>query len=140
MNAVLFVIIGLEVLAIRLEGSYLIITLSAIVIVLVARFLSVGVLILAMKSTRTFHKGVVAILTWGGLRGSIAIALALSLPAVSQRDLIIAATYAVVVFSIIVQGLTIGRLIASPSFRSIPAGNISRLQGPYSRNTHEGES
>ena len=112
MNAVLLVVIGLEFLAIRLESSYVLITLSAVVIVLVSRFLSVSLLVTTMKPVQTFSKGVVTILTWGGLRGGISIALALSLPAVPERNLIIAATYIVVVFSILVQGLTISKVIA----------------------------
>lgn len=127
MNAVLFIIIGLEVLAIRLESSYIIIAVSTIVIVLVSRFLSVSLLVSLMKLKRTFSKGVVEILTWGGLRGGISIALALSLPFTHERYLILAATYFVVVFSILVQGLTIGKVIVARTKSLTPpdSANVS---------------
>jgi CPA1 family monovalent cation:H+ antiporter len=78
---------------------------------LVARFISVGGPVLIMRRFRTFSPKVVTILTWGGLRGGISVALALSLPPGKNRELILAITYIIVVFSIIVQGLTIGRLV-----------------------------
>ncbi len=113
LNAVLFVIIGLEFLAVRLDAAYLIIALSAILIVLLARYVSVAGLVSVMRFRHTFSKGVTEILTWGGLRGGISIALALSIPMVPERQVILAATYVVVIFSVLVQGLTIGRVIAS---------------------------
>ena len=119
LNAVLFVIIGLEFLAIRLDFAHLIISLSAIVIVLAARYASVGILVTAMRFKRTFSKGVVEILTWGGLRGGISIALALLIPLVPERQVILAATYVVVIFSVLVQGLTIGKLVASRNTASV---------------------
>jgi CPA1 family monovalent cation:H+ antiporter len=112
LNAVLFVIIGLEVLAISLDSAHAVIALSAIVIVLAARFASVGMLVAAMRLRRAFSTGVITILTWGGLRGGISIALALSIPQVPERQLIIAATYIVVIFSVLVQGLTIAKVVA----------------------------
>jgi CPA1 family monovalent cation:H+ antiporter len=112
LNAVLFALIGLEVLAIDLKGKYLLIALSAILIVLAARFASVATLITAMRFARKFSKGVIRILTWGGLRGGISIALALSLPAVPERQVILTTTYVVVVFSVLVQGLTVGKVVA----------------------------
>lgn len=111
LNAVLFVLIGLEFLAVQLETPHVVMAFSAIIIVLVARYLSVLSSVHAMKFRRTFSTGVVGILTWGGLRGGISIALALSMPPVPERQLILAATYVVVVFSVLVQGLTIGKLI-----------------------------
>ena len=76
-----------------------------------ARFVSVGGPVLIMRRFRTFSPNVVKILTWGGLRGGISVALALSLPPGKYREVILAITYMIVVFSIIVQGLTIGRLV-----------------------------
>lgn len=111
LNAVLFVIIGLEFLAVRLDAPYLAVAFLAIVIVLLARFTSVLLIVQPMKFQRRFSKGVIPILTWGGLRGGISIALALSIPPVPERPMILAATYVVVVFSVLVQGLTIGRLV-----------------------------
>jgi CPA1 family monovalent cation:H+ antiporter len=113
LNAILFVLIGLEVLVLRLvhEGVWL--GILAIPIVLLVRAVSVGIPVLVFRSFRSFTPGVVRILTWGGLRGGISVALALSLPAGEAREMILLITYAIVVFSIMVQGLTLGKLVAS---------------------------
>src|SRR3569832_1145224 len=112
LNAVLFVLIGLEVLVLVYTLEYFIVSLIAIPIVLLARFISVGLPIGLLRKVQSFKPGTVKILTWGGLRGGVSVALALSLPAGAARDLIVPVTYAVVAFSIIVQGLTIKKLIA----------------------------
>ncbi len=111
LNAVLFVLIGLEVLVLTFTQQYLLAGLLAIPVVLSARFISVGIPIGLLRPLRNFSPHAVKILTWGGLRGGISVALALSLPPVPARDVIVAMTYIVVVFSILVQGLTIGRLV-----------------------------
>jgi CPA1 family monovalent cation:H+ antiporter len=111
LNAVLFVLIGLEILVITFGPHLLIAGALSVLIVLIARFVSVGVPILIIRKFRELTPGVIKILTWGGLRGGISVALALSLPASAERETILAITYCVVVFSILVQGLTIGRLI-----------------------------
>ncbi|HSD61492.1 MAG TPA: sodium:proton antiporter [Burkholderiales bacterium] len=111
LNAVLFVLIGLEVLVLVFRVQYLVAGLIAIPIVLLARFISVGLPITLMRRFRSFSPNAVKILTWGGLRGGISIALALSLPAGGVHDTVVAITYIVVVFSILVQGLTIGPVI-----------------------------
>jgi len=111
LNAVLFVLIGLEILVITFESQLLVAGGLAIVIVLFARFISVGVPVFFIRKFRELTPGVTKILTWGGLRGGISVALALSLPASAEREIILAITYCVVVFSILVQGLTIGKLI-----------------------------
>ncbi len=111
LNAVLFVLIGLEILVITFGAHLLIAGVLSIFIVLIARFISVGVPIFFIRKFRELTPGVIKILTWGGLRGGISVALALSLPASAERETILAITYCVVVFSILVQGLTIGRLI-----------------------------
>jgi CPA1 family monovalent cation:H+ antiporter len=80
-------------------------------LLLAARFVCVGIPVVILKRFRTFSPNVIKILTWGGLRGGISVALALSLPAGQNREAILAVTYAIVVFSIIVQGLTIGKLV-----------------------------
>ena len=80
---------------------------------LLARFITVGIPITIMRRFRNFTPKAIQILTWGGLRGGISVALALSLPAGEMRDTLVAVTYAVVIFSILVQGLTIGPLIRS---------------------------
>jgi CPA1 family monovalent cation:H+ antiporter len=111
LNAVLFVLIGMEVLVLAVRQEYLLAGLLAIPIVLLARLVSVGVPIGLMRRYRSFSPMVVTILTWGGLRGGISVALALSLPPGSLRDTLVTVTYIVVAFSILVQGLTIGPLV-----------------------------
>ena len=110
LNSLLFLLIGMEVLALNLMATYLIPAALAIPVVLLARSIGVGVPVSVLSLFRTFTPGAMPILIWGGLRGGISVALALSLPESPFRDTILAATYAVVVFSIIVQGLTIGPL------------------------------
>ncbi|MTW20354.1 cation:proton antiporter [Allochromatium palmeri] len=111
LNAVLFVLIGLEVLVLDLSGGPLIAGTLAIPLVLAARALSVGLPIGLMRRMRDFAPGTVTLLTWAGLRGGISIALALSLPDGETRDILVSVTYVVVVFSILVQGLTLGPLV-----------------------------
>ena len=111
LNAVLFVLIGLEVLALSLEADSVLAALLLIPVVLLARFVSVGIPVTLLRPLRSFTPHAVKVLTWGGLRGGISVALALSLPAGAERDLILTVTYVIVVFSILVQGLSVGRLI-----------------------------
>jgi CPA1 family monovalent cation:H+ antiporter len=111
LNAVLFALIGLEMLVLVFREQYLAAGLIAIPVVLLARFITVGLPITLMRRFRSFSPNAVKIITWGGLRGGISIALALSLPASEVRKTLVAITYIVVVFSILVQGLTMGRLI-----------------------------
>ena len=112
LNAVLFVLIGLEVFVVVYTMQHLIASMVAIPIVLLARFISVGLPLGLLRRVQELSSNAVTILTWGGLRGGVSVALALSLPAGQERNLIIPITYAVVAFSIIVQGLTIGKLLA----------------------------
>jgi len=111
LNVVLFVLIGLEVLVLSWNKSYLIASVLMIPLLLLSRFVSVAVPIVIMRRFRTFSPSVIKILTWGGLRGGISVAMALSLPPGRHREIFLTITYAIVVFSIIVQGLTIGKLV-----------------------------
>jgi CPA1 family monovalent cation:H+ antiporter len=111
LNAVLFVLIGLEILVLDFQIGHLVFSLAAIVIVLTSRFISVLVPVSILRMFREFSPSAVKIITWGGLRGGISVALALSIPAGAERSVILPVTYVVVVFSIIVQGLTIGKLV-----------------------------
>jgi CPA1 family monovalent cation:H+ antiporter len=111
LNAVLFVLIGLEVLVLTINREYLVASVIIIPLLLFSRLVSVAVPVTLLRRFRTFSPNVIKILTWGGLRGGISVAMALSLPPGRSRDIILTITYAVVVFSIIVQGLTVGRLV-----------------------------
>lgn len=111
LNSVLFLLIGLEVLVLRFDFSFTGLAVSAIPLALLARFAAVGLPVLALRRVTDFTKGTVRILTWGGLRGGISVALALALPESDIKTTILAATYAVVLFTIIVQGLTLAPLV-----------------------------
>lgn len=111
LNAILFVLIGLELLTLHLNRSILLLGAVAIVVVLVARGMAVAVPLSFLRTRFDFNRPNLRVLTWGGLRGGISVALALSLPETMPRELILGITYVVVVFSIVVQGLTIGPLV-----------------------------
>ena len=111
LNSVLFLLIGLEVLVVAAGGNYFWIGLLAIPVTLLARTLSVVIPVTVLSLWKTFTRGAVPLLIWGGLRGGIAVALALSLPESRYKAVILSITYGVVLFSIIVQGLTVKRLV-----------------------------
>ena len=110
LNAVLFVLIGLEAVAVWQENRLMLIAAATIPIVLVARLVSVSLPLLLLSRVHGLGRAALPILWWGGLRGGISIALALAIPKGSAQELILASTYAVVFFSVLVQGSTIGRL------------------------------
>jgi CPA1 family monovalent cation:H+ antiporter len=117
LTSVLFVLLGLEVLVLSLRMPYLLAGLVAIPVVLLARFISVGLVATALRRVASLRPHSVTLMTWGALRGGISVAMALSLHDRLQRagdsttDVIVVMTYVVVVFSIIVQGLSFGRVV-----------------------------
>ena len=110
LNAVLFLMIGFEVFAVAFSVDALTSGVMAIGLALIARLAAVAIPVLILRPFRDFSPGVIPIMTWGGLKGGISVALALSLPESEWKPLILTSTYVVVIFSIIVQGLTIAPL------------------------------
>jgi CPA1 family monovalent cation:H+ antiporter len=111
LNAVLFVLMGLEVILIHFPSGIAVAAVLAIVVTLLTRWLTVGLPVDLWHLRLRLPGGSGRVLTWGGLRGGISVALALSLPASPYRETLLALTYCVVVFSILVQGLTIGGVV-----------------------------
>ena len=111
-NSMLFLLIGLEVLVVQVDLISAEAALLAIPIVLLARFIGVSIPLTLLSLRQSFTKGAVPVLVWGGLRGGISVALALALPEGPQKAPILAITYAVVVFSIVVQGLTFKTVVS----------------------------
>jgi monovalent cation:H+ antiporter, CPA1 family len=109
LNAVLFLLMGLEMLIIKIHPVVLVIGSIMVVLVILARLISVALPVYFLRRWVVFEKHAVAILTWGGLRGGLSVALALSLSSGMHKDEFVLITYIVVVFSILVQGLTIGK-------------------------------
>ncbi|MEP6633004.1 MAG: sodium:proton antiporter [Luteimonas sp.] len=110
LNAVLFVLIGMEVIVIAFSPPLLLAMAGAIAITLIARLLTVGVPVGMMSRFFRLPEGSWRVLTWGGLRGGISVALAFSLVPGPSREMVLALTYGVVVFSVLVQGLSVGRV------------------------------
>jgi CPA1 family monovalent cation:H+ antiporter len=110
LNAVLFLLIGLEMLVIPFSVPTLLLSLCAIPVVLASRYISVLLPIGLLRFHTCFEKNETSLLTWGGLRGGLSVALALSVPAAMHGQTFVAITYVIVLFSILVQGLTIGKL------------------------------
>lgn len=111
LNAILFTLIGLEILVLSFSMDYLLLSILVIPLALLGRFFSIGLPVIILKKFRVFSDNTVKIMTWGGLRGGLAIALAISLPESKEKNLIIVMTYAIVVFSILFQGLTMKYLL-----------------------------
>ncbi|WP_298900276.1 sodium:proton antiporter [uncultured Psychroserpens sp.] len=111
-NAVLFVLIGIVMITLEFDIYHLLLGIISIIVVLLARYIAIILLNLFLKKSHRANKSERIILTWAGLRGGISIALALSLPEGEVKDIILYATYVVVVFSIIAQGLSIEKLVS----------------------------
>ncbi|MBL0406217.1 sodium:proton antiporter [Microvirga aerilata] len=111
LNSVLFLLIGLEVLVLGFDPAFAWLSLACIPLALLARFLAVVLPVMVLRTRQKFAPGTIPVLTWGGLRGGISIALALSLPDVAEKPAVLAATYAVVVFTIVVQGLSLRTVV-----------------------------
>ena len=111
LNSVLFLLIGLEVLVLGFDPAFAWLSLASIPLALIARFLAVALPVMVLRTRQKFAPGTIPVLTWGGLRGGISIALALSLPDVAEKPALLAATYAVVVFTIVIQGLSLRSLV-----------------------------
>ncbi|MBV6654966.1 MAG: cation:proton antiporter, partial [Mameliella sp.] len=120
-NAVLFVLIGLEIVILEFDSKYLIAGLIAIPMVLLCRAMALATPIALFRNRLNFFPKTNLIMTWGGLRGGISIALALSLSEYMSRTPILTITYIVVVFSIIVQGLTVGKLVKNVQTENNPS-------------------
>ena len=112
LNAILFLFIGFNLLLIKDINNYWLPGIACIMLVLFSRYISIWLPTKFIRFREKFSKGTIKILVWGGLRGGVSIALALSIDDGPYKDIIIAITYFVVVFSIVVQGLTIGKLAA----------------------------
>jgi len=124
LNSVLFLLIGLEILVLGLAPDFALITLLAIPLVLIARLCAVFFPMKIIGTFKKFTKGAIPVLTWGGVRGGISVALALSLPDNEYKPLILTATYGIVIFSIIVQGLTV-KTVVEKSVNNDPVLNAA---------------
>jgi CPA1 family monovalent cation:H+ antiporter len=111
LNAILFVLIGLQMVLLPFITNYILIGILAIVLLLACRYLSLTIPILFLKDKKLFNSRTALIMTWGGLRGGLSVALTLSLPESPYKEIIVSITYIIVIFSILVQGLTTGKLV-----------------------------
>ena len=111
LNAILFVLIGLQMVLLPFITNYILIGVLAIVLLLLCRYLSLSIPILFLKNKELFNRRTAIIMTWGGLRGGLSIALILSLPESQYKEIMVSITYIIVIFSILVQGLTTGKLV-----------------------------
>lgn len=132
LNAVLFVLIGFEALVLPFSTNLFVAGLIAIGVTLAARLLTAGLPVAALGSRSGLPRGAWQVLTWGGLRGGISVALALSLPPGAWRDALVTITYIVVVFSVLVQGLSVERLVR----RLVPCSGAGHAQEGEDRSSN----
>ncbi len=118
LNGILFILIGLQMVVVVFPFNHFMAGIVAIAVVLLSRLVGVGLPLRLLNRRGDSPNKTIKLLTWGGLRGGISVALALSLPEFEYKTILVTITYCVVVFSIIVQGLTIGRMFASDSHSS----------------------
>jgi CPA1 family monovalent cation:H+ antiporter len=111
LNVLLFVLVGLEIVTLNIAGEYVVAGILAVCAMLISRFVSVGLAVKGLGSAGHVGPHLVKVLTWGGLRGAISVALSLSLPEGEWRNLLVVCTYLVVLFSVLVQGVTLPRLL-----------------------------
>lgn len=111
LNAILFVLIGLQMVLLPFLTNYLLIGVIAIILLLICRYISLSIPIFFLKDKKLFNSRTALIMTWGGLRGGLSIALTLSLPDNPYKEIMVSITYIIVLFSILIQGLTTGRLV-----------------------------
>jgi len=110
MNALLFVLIGLRLMILDFSASFLLIGLLVIPAVILARWIAIRLPLFITKKSKAFDSKDVTLLVWGGLRGGLSIAMALSLARSPEKDMVVFITYVIVLFSILVQGLTLGKM------------------------------
>ncbi len=120
LNAVLFLLIGLEVMILSSDSTVWFVGVLLAFLVLGARLIAVSIPVNALRLHRDFHPHVIKILTWGGLRGGISVALALAIPPGPERDIVVTITYVIVVMSILLQGLTINKLVVATRVEKAP--------------------
>ncbi|WNW12266.1 sodium:proton antiporter [Pseudomonas sp. DTU_2021_1001937_2_SI_NGA_ILE_001] len=113
LNSLLFTLIGMELLLLPFSWQHLSAAALLALVIVLSRFVTVAPGILLLRRWREVPRGTIRILTWGGLRGGVSVALALALPAGPERDVLLSITYIVVLLSILLQGLTIGKLVRS---------------------------
>lgn len=111
LNAILFMLIGLEIVVIDFQPHYLLLGLATVLLVLVARYASLWIPVQAFFLQKEFRSDSIRVMTWGGLRGGISIALALSIPLNAYKPMLVSITFVVVLFSILVQGMTVERMV-----------------------------
>jgi CPA1 family monovalent cation:H+ antiporter len=128
LNAVLFVLIGLEVLVMSFHERYLSAMLALVPVVLTARLVSVGLPYILLRRRYAFAPNAFGIMIWGGLRGGLSVAMALSLPAGAERDLLLAVTYGVVLFGLLIQGTSLAWLVRPDT--GVPPASMSEHKEP----------